>query len=214
MKSLVLKDLYNIGNNAKTMVFMLLFFAIIFIPNNGPNSYVIFCGVLCCMMVVTTFHFDDQSHWQRYALTMPITSKMLVKSKFVVLFLFSTIGIGFGLAFTITWSVFFKEISQELLAELFGMFLVGFSVAEIFGSTAIVLIFKYGIEKSRIISMIAFIIPSLLGVALYKVALILGLQVTNEMILYMMIASPVIAFLWQWGMYRISYQIFIKQDNK
>jgi len=213
MKSLVLKDLYNIGNNVKTMVFMLIFFAAIFIPNNGPGFYVVFSGVLCCMMVVTTFHFDEQSHWQRYALTMPITPKALVKSKFLVLFIFSIMGIGFGLAVTITWTVFFKAINHALIAELFAMFLVGFSVAEIFGSTAILLIFKYGIEKSRIISIIAFMIPSLLGVILYNLALKLGLQVTDKMVLYTTKVSPLIAFLWQWGMYRMSYYIFMKQDK-
>jgi hypothetical protein len=109
--------------------------------------------------------------------------------------------------------VFFKAINHALIAELFAMFLVGFSVAEIFGSTAILLIFKYGIEKSRIISMIAFIIPSLLGVLLYKIALTLGLHVTDKMVLNMTILSPIIAFLWQWGMYRISYLIFTKQDK-
>ena len=64
MKSLVLKDLLNIGHNAKSMLFILLVFAIALIPFSGVEGYIFVCAILCSMMIVTTFSFDDNSKCQ------------------------------------------------------------------------------------------------------------------------------------------------------
>ena len=67
MKSLVLKDLFNIGHNAKSMLFILVVFAVALIPFSGVEGYIFVCAILCSMMIVTTFSFDDSSKWTRYA---------------------------------------------------------------------------------------------------------------------------------------------------
>ena len=97
MKSLILKDLYNIGHNLKSMLFILIVFAFAVIPFSGISSYIFICAILCSMMIVTTFTFDDSSHWLRYALILPITKKDIVLAKFVTLFIFSSLGSLFGL---------------------------------------------------------------------------------------------------------------------
>ena len=85
MKSLVLKDLFNIGHNAKSMLFILVVFAVALIPFSGVEGYIFVCAILCSMMIVTTFSFDDSSKWTRYAMIMPVSKKELVAGKFMVL---------------------------------------------------------------------------------------------------------------------------------
>ena len=63
MKSLVLKDLYNMGHNAKSMLFSQLILAFALIPSVGVESYIITSGILFSMMIITTFSFDDHSKW-------------------------------------------------------------------------------------------------------------------------------------------------------
>lgn len=63
MRSLILKDLYNIGHNAKSMLFMLGVLAVVLIPTSGASAYIIVSAILCSMMIVTTFTFDDNSSW-------------------------------------------------------------------------------------------------------------------------------------------------------
>lgn len=96
MKSLILKDLYNIGHNTKSMLFILAVFAVAFIPTSGVGAYIFICGILCSMMIVTTFSFDDNSKWTRYAMIMPISKRDLVIGKFIVLAIFCAIGSVFG----------------------------------------------------------------------------------------------------------------------
>ena len=45
MRSLILKDLYNIGNNAKSMLFVLVVFAVVLIPASGVESYTFVCEI-------------------------------------------------------------------------------------------------------------------------------------------------------------------------
>lgn len=92
MKSLVLKDLFNIGHNAKSMLFILVVFAVALIPFSGVESYIFVCAILCSMMIVTTFSFDDNSKWTRYAMIMPISKKELVIGKFAVLAIFALLA--------------------------------------------------------------------------------------------------------------------------
>ena len=47
MRSLILKDLYNIGHNAKSMLFMLAVLAVVLIPTSGAPSYIIVSAILC-----------------------------------------------------------------------------------------------------------------------------------------------------------------------
>ena len=89
MKSLVLKDLFNIGHNAKSMLFILVVFAVALIPFSGVEGYIFVCAILCSMMIVTTFSFDDSSKWTRYAMIMPVSKKELdCPGKFMVLAIF------------------------------------------------------------------------------------------------------------------------------
>ena len=96
MKGLILKDLYNIIHNAKSMFFILLFFAVAFLPSSGVQGYILTCTILCTMMIIATFSFDDVSNWTPYALIMPLSRENLVAGKFIALFIFSAAGTLFG----------------------------------------------------------------------------------------------------------------------
>ena len=78
MRSLILKDLYNIGHNAKSMLFMLAVLAVVLIPTSGAPAYIIVSAILCSMMIVTTFTFDDNSKWTRYAMIMPLSQENML----------------------------------------------------------------------------------------------------------------------------------------
>lgn len=85
MKSLIIKDVYNILHNMKSLFLMLFVFLFLILPKGGAAAYAITCCILCAMMIVTTFSFDENAKWEKYAMVMPVSRKDLVLSKFVVL---------------------------------------------------------------------------------------------------------------------------------
>lgn len=215
MKSLVIKDLYNIGHNAKSMLFMLLVFAFVIIPFGGPEAYMIMSGILCSMMIITTFSFDDSSKWMKYAMVTPITKKDMVASKFIVLLIFSTIGAISGLVIgsiggVIIHKVYFSNISNVL--TLLFVSVVSLVISEIFGSMSIPLLFKFGAEKARVLSLVALIFPAAICFGIYELLTLFGVSFSDNSIFMLLCFSPLIALVWNLLMYKISYAIFAKKE--
>ncbi len=65
MKSLIIKDVYNILHNMKSLFLMLFVFLFLILPKGGAAAYAITCCILCAMMIVTTFSFDENAKWEK-----------------------------------------------------------------------------------------------------------------------------------------------------
>ncbi len=215
MKSMVLKDLYNIGHNAKSMLFMLLIFAFIFIPQGTPESYIITSGILCSMMTITTFSFDDMAKWVRYALIMPVSKRDVVLGKYAVLFIFSGIGVVFGLMIGIIGGLLLHKINLGSTIEwltLLGFTLAGFLIAIFNGGTVIPLLIKFGAEKARILSISVIIIPFGIWYIISSVLKALEITISDQLIGILLCALPFFVIAWTFVMYKLANRIFEKQE--
>ncbi len=214
MRSLILKDLYNIGHNAKSMLFTLVVLAAVFIPTSDIESYIFVCATLCSTMIVTTFIFDDNSKWSRYSMIMPVSKKDLVGGKFVVLAIFCLIGSLFGLAVAAIGGLVLKKITFDLvgIGELLLLALAALVVSLVFGSISIPLVFRFGPEKGRVLLLVSFLIPAAIFFGVYQILILLGIKITDLLIFVLLCCSPMIALVWCYIMYQISCRIFAKQE--
>lgn len=214
MKSLILKDLYNIGHNIKSMLFMFAVFACIFIFSSNIEGYIFSCAILCSMMVVTTFAFDDNSKWVRHALIMPVSKKDLVAGKFFILAIFCGAGSLLGLTVASVSGLIMKKFTfgPADISSLLILTLAAFVAALIFGSLSIPLVFKFGTEKGRMLLLISFMIPAAICFGIYQLLVFLGVVFTDRLVFMLLCFSPFIALAWCYVMYRISYGIFAKQE--
>lgn len=214
MKSLILKDLYNIGHNAKSMLFILVVLVAAFIPTSGVAEYIFACAILCSMMIVTTFSFDDNSKWARYAMITPVSKRDLVAGKFIVLAIFCAIGSLFGLAVGSAGGLFMKKVSFDIaeIAELLLLALIAWVISLIFGSMSIPLVFKFGAEKGRVLLLVSFLIPAAICFGIYQLLVMLGVKFTDQLVFVLLCCSPIIALIWCCAMYQMSCCIFEKQE--
>ncbi len=214
MKSLIIKDLYNIGHNAKSMFFILLVFAFALIPFSGVEGYIFACAILCSMMIVTTFSFDDNSNWNRYAMIMPVSKSNLVAGKFITLLIFSAIGTICGLIIgTVGGLITGKIVFQpEGIFELLFLALAALVAAMIFGGMSIPLVFQFGAEKGRMLILVSFLVPSAICFGVYQLLVLLGIEMTDQLVFVFVCCSPVIALAWDYVMYKISCGIFSKME--
>ncbi|MDB8553629.1 ABC-2 transporter permease [Turicibacter sanguinis] len=176
MKGLILKDLLNLRKNLKTIIIMCLFYTLLFSTLN-PTFLSGMITILFAMQILTTFSYDDYSKWNMYALSLPITKKQLVLSKYIL-----------GISFIIFGGVF-SFILTSLLSLFKESFILGDLVASIIGSTGIMilmilillpLIFKYGVERSRIMLLAIFAIPTVLILIISKVLALTGIPFPSE----------------------------------
>lgn len=214
MKSLILKDFYNIGHNAKSMLFILVVFAISFITTSNVSGYIFISAALCGAMIITTFSFDDACGWMRYALVMPISRRELVAAKFGALAVFCTVGSLFGLAGGLIGGLLMGKITltSAEIGELLFLTLAAWEISLVFGSISIPLVFRFGSEKGRLLMFVSFLVPSAICFGIYQLLLLLGDDLASRLLSVLLYCSPVIALAWCYGMYRISCRIFARRE--
>ncbi|WP_455616550.1 ABC-2 transporter permease [Eisenbergiella sp.] len=215
MKSMILKDIYNITHNMRSMALLLVMFIFIMLPQGGASSYIITSCVLCSMMVITTFSFDNISKWEKYALVMPVTKQDLVGAKFIVLLIFTAFGAVSGLVLGIIGGLILGSFHPADPAEWLTTAAVagaGICVGIFFGSIVIPLLFRFGAEKARILSIAAFLIPVVLGLLVYKLLSMAGVVITDKMVYTGLCIAPFVVVIWTFAMFWISCRVFAKQE--
>ena len=205
MKGLILKDLLNLKSTFKTLGIMILFFACVFIPQGNGFIFGIII-LMFAMMVVTTISYDDLAKWDTYALTMPVTRKEIVTSKYLIMIILNTLGSLLALVVGIIGNMIMgQSFSLEILAITGVIFLIAF----IFGSVIIPLIYKFGTEKARLMLILCALIPTALILLVEQMKIPLP---TNEnpwtylaLLIGLTIAGMVVSFM-------ISLRIYEKKE--
>lgn len=210
MKGLLYKDFINLQRNAKLMLLPLLIFAVAFLPSASAGLYPMTISILASRFVISTFSFDEQSQWTKYALTTPVSRKEYVAEKFVLLLFFSITGALFGLAVAMVGNLCFHIsilFDSLLFFTIFGMFL-----SIIFGCVTVMLIFRFGTENARALSFLFFLIPFGLCFALHEILRTLQFQLPFTQGWMLFIGSTLVVIGLSYLIYRISISIFSKKE--
>ncbi|MGL4606790.1 MAG: ABC-2 transporter permease [Eubacteriaceae bacterium] len=156
MKGLIIKDFLNLRSTLKTLLIMLVVFSIIFIPQGGFEILGIII-LMSGMMIITTMSYDDLANWDVYALSMPLTRKELVLSKYSGMVILNLGGGLLALLIGSAGSIFGNiEISWLELLSSIGILLV---ISLVFGSLMIPMVYKFGTEKARLMIILFGVLP-------------------------------------------------------
>ena len=205
MKGLILKDLLNLKSTFKMLGAMIVFFAVAFLREG--NSFVFGIIILMfAMMVVTTISCDDLAKWDAYALTMPVTRKEMVLSKYLVMVLLNTLGAVLSLIIGIVGSFLMNQsFDLEILVIVGLVYLIAF----IFGSLIIPLIYKFGTEKARLMLFLCALIPTALFLLLEQFNVPLPTTGNPWIYLFLLIVFAVVGVVLS---YLISLKIYTKKE--
>lgn len=201
MSGLIKKDLLIIKANIKTI----LIIAFIFVFNSSKMLFML--PFLCVLFLITTFSYDDFNNWHAYAITFPSGRKSIVKSKYIltiIIIIFSTLVTGF--ITTIIDHTKGNFDFDQTLSSLFGCILA----ISIIVSIMYPLIFKFGVEKGRIILFVIIFSISLMGSFLISSNVLLTfLQNIDK---YAIILLPVITISLLLISYFISLKVYLKKE--
>lgn len=154
MKGLLLKDLTVLKPNLKLYAIIIAFYFFAFMSGDNIAMLYSMVTVLAVTSPMTSLAYDERSKFDRLAATMPVTRKEIVISKYM---LFSILTVGSSTICFIS-SSFNKNVSFE--ENIFTLLTV-LSVALIFQSVLLPVIYKFGIEKGRIVFFILLFVPTL-----------------------------------------------------
>lgn len=159
MTGLIVKDFCTLKKQMKIYIVFLAFYAIYGIAVKKSSMFLGMCSMLSMILPISTFSWDEYVKWDKYAMALPLSPKLIVLSKYIVALLLETITIIIGLPLIIM--IEFTKGDVHLFESLITC-LVIVSVGIIFYSIFLPNIYYFGVEKARIILLILIAIPSVL----------------------------------------------------
>ncbi len=93
MKGLILKDLLNLRKQARIILLFVGFYFVLGMINQSGDSFGGVVALLFAMLAVTAMAYDERAGWDKYALTMPVSRRDLVVSKYLLGVLLSLAGL-------------------------------------------------------------------------------------------------------------------------
>lgn len=146
MKGLMLKDLLNLKKQGKVIPLIIIFYTVFAAFVEDYSFFLSFVVLMCAMLPVTTIAYDEKSNWDKYALTMPISRKDLVTSKYV----FGLLCMLLGIVIVILFRAVIAAVKAEPFEyDLLSLLLVLFSSGVLFLSLSMPLVYRFGTEKGR-----------------------------------------------------------------
>lgn len=208
MTSLILKDLIMLKSYAKTLIIMIGFFALVTFSNDASflSGMII---LILAMLPVTSFSFDQQSKWDLFSQTLPVSRKQLVWSKYLLGLI--AIGSGVVIASLLNGVILLLKNQPVDLLELVVANIVIAYAGILFLAVLIPLVYQFGVEKSRLISLAVLAVPSLLAVGLSRAGVSFAWLDSIAPALLFGISSLVVVLVFLLSTF-VSIRIYSKKD--
>lgn len=155
MSGLILSDILTLKKTAKLYLLVTVLYTVIgIISGGGVNmiSFIIFFGV---MLVLVSFSYNDLCHWDRYVNTAPIRRFDVVLSKYIFAFGILVVTFLLGIAFVSAADIVRGKMPAEDILALAVVAVIG----HIYMMIMLPVLFKFTVDKARIILVAIFLIP-------------------------------------------------------
>ena len=153
MKGLLLKDLINLKQQSKVFLMIVALWLVMSIAQKDASFFGGVMMIFSVMLPITAMAYDERAKCDRYALTMPISRKDMVISKYLL----GLLLIGSSIVLTGVLNIFLTGSFVELFLSAMGFLSVGL----IFLAVIMPLMFKFGVEKGRMTLMLVALIPAI-----------------------------------------------------
>ena len=125
MRGLILKDFYNMKSSLLILACVLVFLEVLsIIQGESSGSITTTILVMIPMIIATnTIGMDEKTKWDNYAMTMPITRKDIIKSRYltlvIIVTLTTTVIIGINIFIQdLNGEIFLYKILENISFEL------------------------------------------------------------------------------------------------
>lgn len=164
MIGLIKKDYFNIASSLKVYLLIPAMFAFLSYTNKSMDMLAFGTCFIAIFVIISCFAYDDMAHFNDYALTLPINRKDLVLSKYmlanifmIVIFLLANL-VAFGLNL-----MFPGRFQDYQVMDFMEYTFLATMIVNLLTSIILIIMFKFGSEKGRIVFIVCFLVIGLLG---------------------------------------------------
>ncbi len=157
MRAMLYADWFNFRQNLKTMLFMIVVFAFVAFLWNGSGFFNIITVMISVMTPMTLCSIDKAYGWDRLSLSLPVSRREVVGSKFVVSILANLVFLTLSAVLMAVYCVF-VDTAEPSVEDLCCLMLIE-AVTLIMMGAEMAISFKWGVEKARYIFAACIWIP-------------------------------------------------------
>lgn len=168
MKGLLIKDMINLKKQSIIVMGIIMIYVLFFVISSSNSEDLIesvsavtgMLSVVCLILSITSFSYDDVAKWDKYVASLPITRKHIVISKYILFIMIALIGMIFSLLFNIIINMYLNP--ESLSGNIISIIITSYStlaISLILSSILAPFIYKFGVEKSRIILIVVYMVP-------------------------------------------------------
>lgn len=201
MRGLIIKDFLMLKQQVRVLLTIMAIWVVISVIGKNPSTmtFVIFFSAI--MLPISGLSYDEYSKWNEVVFTMPIKPKDVIKSKYIV-------GIGFIVIAVLVSSIISIIMGSGMLAKLNLLFI---PAGIIFLSIMFPLLFKFGTEKSRLISMSVMMLPTIIFMIVAQMGYLdhLNIKMLMKWLPYSFLVVSIFCLAIS---YKVSLNIFEKKE--
>ena len=210
MTGLVKKDLYLSLSMLKSYVLVAVVFALLTLTGIYDISFfVTYLSVMCIMIPVNLFAYDEQARWDKYAAALPSGRAGVVKARYLFTILICLGSLLFALLLQLIVALFTGARGQArtdlllsgLLPTAYGCFM---------NAVLLPLLFKFGSQKGRIYLLLALGVG--VGVIFGGLTGLKEMGISLSELTLPLFVLPVVGLLTLIPSYFLSRRIFFHKD--
>ena len=210
MTGLVLKDFLVLRKALRTYVLFLIFYLILAIFDLFSISFITaFVQIIVMILPMSSFAYDDLAKWDRYAMTLPLGRRAVVRAKYAFVLLMILVAAAFALLSCVALSITAAQPVEENLAAGVGALSVGLLAVDV----TLPLNYKMGPERARPFLYAIIFIPVILIVLAARAGWLDNLeQLPLSVVLPLLCLIPLVILLGLPVSYLISCRIVEQKE--
>ncbi len=208
MYGLIKKDFLMIKQNLKILMFVFIVFIGTSIINESDMTFML--PFMTVMISISTFSYDNYNKWDAYAITLPNGRKNVVRAKYISTLAFVIMSFIISFISLLIMQKCVDNINLDIaLVELVGCLFAVFLIMSIMFP----IMYKYGIEKGRIVLFLLSFGVTGIAVLIFKnIHINISSNVIDFLNNYYKILIPIITGLLIFASYNISDRIYSKKE--
>lgn len=214
MGAMLLKELICIRKQSKMLFFGLGIAFIGITPSLASKSEnpsitvlsvtIALTGMLAIVLTINAMAYEEKTNWDIFVRSLPLSSRTIVGTKYILALIFSFMGTVLSLAATLFFHHW--QIGENFQSTVW---IVAGAAPLLICSILLPLFFKFGMQKTRLVFFLfLFILPLLAATIIWKS----GIRVSQASLLLSLKVSPLIVFAVVTASFFISCHIYSRKE--